>query len=102
MPDKGWKAFERRVANAMGGRRIPVTGERGGADVVGGGPFVYQCKLRRGIPTYLAEWLAGIRGAAARAGNDTIGVVIWKAPRKRDEDAVVILRYKDWQDLHGE
>ena len=30
MPDKSWKAFERRIAKRVGGRRIPVTGERDG------------------------------------------------------------------------
>ena len=31
MPDKSWKAFERRVAGRVGGKRIPVTGERDGS-----------------------------------------------------------------------
>ena len=52
--DKSWKKFERRVAKRMGGRRIPVTGERAGVDVA------------------------------------------------RDDDAVVVLRLKDWQALHGD
>ena len=34
MADKSWKAFERRLARRVGGRRIPVTGERAGADVI--------------------------------------------------------------------
>ena len=58
--DKSWKAFERRVAKRVGGKRIPVTGERDGADV-DAGPFVYQCKLRRGLPSYLRDWLRGGR-----------------------------------------
>ena len=33
MADKAWKAFERRIAERVGGKRIPVTGERDGADV---------------------------------------------------------------------
>ena len=98
MPDKSWKAFERRLAARVGGRRIPVTGERDGADVIA--PlFCYQAKLRKGVPGYLRDWLAGIVAAGQRAGS--IGVVVWKAPRARDDDAVVILRLKDWQDLHG-
>ena len=47
--DKSWKKSERRVAKRMGGRRIPVTGERAGVDVA------------------------------------------------RDDDAVVVLRLKDWR-----
>ena len=99
MSDTSWKAFERRVAKRVGGRRIPVTGERDGADVIGG-PFVYQAKLRRGMPSYLRTWLQGITDAGERSGGAT-GVVVWKAPGGRDDDAVVLLRLKDWQDWHG-
>ena len=87
------------IAEGMGGRRIPVTGERDGADVVGGGPFVYQCKLRKGVPDYLRAWLDGIVAAGKRQG--ATGIVVWKAPHARDDDAVVVLRLKDWQDWHG-
>ena len=97
--DRSWKAFERRLAHRMGGRRIPVTGERDGADVVDGSSFVYQCKLRRGLPSYLREWLRGIVAAGERTG--ATGIVIWKAPRALDDDALVILRLADWQALHG-
>ena len=99
MADKSWQAFERRIAKRIGGKRIPVTGERDGADVVGGGPFVYQAKLRRGLPSYLCEWLRGITAAGERV--NAIGCVVWKAPHKPDDDALVILRLKDWQELHG-
>ena len=98
MMDRAWKAFERRVAKRVGGKRIPVTGERDGADV-DAGPFVYQCKLRRGLPSYLRDWLRGIVEAGDRCGST--GVVVWKAPGARDDDAVVLLRLADWADWHG-
>ena len=110
MSDKSWKAFERRIAKRMGGRRIPVTGERDGADIVAG-PFVYQAKLRKGVPDYLKWWLRGIVSAALRrpcympdASSSCpghIGVVVWKAPGDRDDNAMVVLRFKDWEALHG-
>ena len=99
MADKSWKAFERRIAKRVGGKRIPATGERDGADVVAG-PFCYQAKLRRGLPSYLRDWLRGIVAAGERSG--TTGVVIWKSPGARDDDAVVLLRLRDWEDLHGD
>ena len=98
MADRSWKAFERRIAKRVGGRRIPVTGERDGADV-DAGQFVYQAKLRRGLPSYLRDWLRGIVAAGER--KDAMDVVIWKAPRALDDEAVVILRLQDWQNLHG-
>ena len=41
----------------------------------------------------------GSTNALSRSG--TTGVVVWKAPRALDDDAVVVLRLKDWQALHG-
>ena len=96
--DKSWKKFERRLAKRVGGRRLPNTGEKDGVDVVAL-PFVYQAKLRKGVPQYLREWLRGIVAAGERSG--ATGVVVWKAPGARDDDALVVLRLADWQDWHG-
>lgn len=100
MSDKGWKAAERRIARKLGGRRIPVTGEREGIDV-DAGPFVYQLKVRRGMPKYLSDWLEGIRRQAGN-GEARTGVVIWKSPRAHDDGAVVLLSLADWIALHGD
>ena len=91
--------IEPRTAARVGGKRLACTGEKDGVDV-DGGPFVYQCKLRRGMPSYLRDWLRGIVAAGERSGGAT-GVVVWKAPNARDDDAVVVLRLKDWQAWHG-
>ena len=97
--DKAWKKFERAIAKAVGGRRIPVTGiDRAGSDV-DGGPFQFQCKLGRRMPGYLRGWLDGIAATAKRKGST--GVLIWKQPGERVNDSVVILRLADWLDWHG-
>ena len=97
--DKSWKAFERAVAKAVGGRRVPVTGiDRDGADV-DGGPFQYQVKLGRRKPAYLTEWLTGIVSSASRKG--ATGIVIWKQPGERIDDSLVVMRLRDWADWHG-
>jgi hypothetical protein len=96
-----WKAFERRCAVRLGGRRRPVTGlDRGDGDVFTP-MFEVQCKLRAGHPAYLVRWLAEVcRTAAAR---DRIGVVVWKEPGKGRDDgeALVVMRFRDFVDLHG-
>jgi hypothetical protein len=99
MSDKGWKAFERRLARDVGVERIPVTGERHGADFEDA-MFCYQAKLRRIVPSWLDAWLAGIRGNAAPKGK--IGVLLLKRPRMRDDETLVVLSWRDWIDLHGE
>ena len=53
-------------------------------------------------PTNFGKRLKGdwpSASAGERAG--ATGVVVWKSPRTLDDDAVVVLRLKDWQDLHG-
>ena len=98
MADRGWKQFERRIARDHGTERTPVTGERDGADFVTP-VFEAQCKLRRVLPTWLFAWLAGITARARHNGRT--GILILKRPRMRDADALVVLRYGDWVELHG-
>ncbi len=94
-----WKSFERRCAARLSMRRRPVTGiDRGDGDAFNT-MFEAQCKLRQGQPGYLREWLRGIVATATERGR--IGIVIWKEPGKKDDDALVVLRLRDWADLHG-
>jgi len=86
------------MARDVGSERIPVTGERAGADFEDG-VAVYQLKVRKTIPSWLWDWLTGIQGAGLRKRK--AGVLVLKRPRERDEDAVVILSWRDWVDLHG-
>lgn len=98
MADRGWKQFERRMCKDMGTNRIPVTGEREGADGATS-LFAFQFKLRRSLPGWLFTWLAGIVANAERSGK--VGVLVLKTPRLRDAESLVVLRWKDWVDLHG-
>jgi hypothetical protein len=82
----------------MGTERIPVTGERAGADAATS-MFCFQFKLRRSFPGWLWEWLSGIRSSAAPSGR--VGVLVLKKPRQKDAEALVVLSWKDWCDLHG-
>lgn len=94
-----WKNWERRIAEDVGGRRIPVTGiDRADRDVEGG-MFWYQAKLRRSLPAWIFDWLGGICGACP---DGKVGVLVLRTPRMKDDDALVVLKWKDWRDLHGE
>lgn len=98
MGDTSWKAFERRQCRDMGVERIPCTGERAGADGATA-LFAFQFKLRRSLPLWLWTWLGGIVAHAESRGK--VGVLVLKRPRQRDTDALVVLRWQDWLDLHG-
>lgn len=97
MADRSWKAFERRLCRDVGTTRIPVTGERHGADGRTN-LFAFQFKLRRSLPAWIFAWLDGICGAA----GDKTGVLVLKRPRMKDADALVVLRWRDWVALHGD
>ncbi len=99
MADRGWKAYERRSCRDMGVERQAVTGERHGADNQPHERFCFQFKLRRALPRWAWDWLAGIVATAQRDGK--IGVLVVKRPRQQDTDALVILRWDDWVALHG-
>ncbi|HWP38985.1 MAG TPA: hypothetical protein VNL18_15670 [Gemmatimonadales bacterium] len=97
MADRSWKSYERRCAKLLGTRRIPVTGERHGADAET--PlFAIQFKHRQAFPGYVARWLDGIRAAAAPRGK--IGLVVMQRPQHRDLDSLVVLSLRDWIALH--
>lgn len=97
--DRGWKQFERRASRDMGCERQAVTGERHGADNAPHPMFCFQFKLRRCLPAWLFSWLDGIVATAARDGK--VGVLVLKRPRMEDGDGLVIVRWRDWVDLHG-
>jgi hypothetical protein len=98
MADKAWKRSERVMAKDVGCQRIPVTGERHGADFRTA-LFAYQLKVRRVIPQWLFTWLSGICTTAA---PNRVGVLVLNRPQQPRRDAIVILRWSDWVDLHGD
>lgn len=104
MSNPAWKKFERRIARRLGTQRIPVTGERNGADALTP-MFAYQFKKRgKSSPPSqaLLEWLDGICDAADRAGGGRVGVVVWqRAHGCLDGEALVVLKLSDWEALHG-
>jgi len=99
MTNASWKAAERAHARDVGTQRIPVTGERDGADFTSG-LFGYQLKVRKVIPKYLFDWLDGVRRVSER--RHQIGVLVLNRPRRPRRDALVVVRWSDWIDLHGE
>lgn len=86
------------MARDVGTERIPVTGERNGADFISG-PFCYQLKKRRALPVWMFRWLSGI---CQTAGKDRVGVLVLSRPYHDRADALVCVRWADWVALHGE
>ena len=98
MSNKHWKNVERRHARRLGSERIPVTGERDGADFQT--PLLsVQVKYGRRRPGYLKSWLDGIRATAAK--SQRTGIVIWTVKRERSGEALVVMTQADFEALHG-
>ncbi len=100
MPERRWKRFERALARDVGTERIPVTGERDGADFETG-LFVYSAKQREGqFPRTIASWLDRVVAKARRRTPAKVGVLVVQRPRHRRSDALVVLTWTDWRELH--
>jgi hypothetical protein len=98
MKARSWKAAETRFARDVGRERKPCDGTREGADFEDP-MFCYQLKVRRRLPAWLWSWLRGVQGTAA--ASDRMGVLVLKQPRQEDAEALVVLSWRDWRDLHG-
>lgn len=98
MKNRSWKAAETRFARDVGNERKPCDGTRDGADFEDG-LACYQLKVRKSIPGWLWGWLDGIQGHAL--GKGKAGVLVLKKPRQQDSEAVVVLSWQAWVDLHG-
>lgn len=94
MANATWKQHERRVAQALGGRRIGPTGRQG--PDVDAGWLVAECKHRAALPAWIATALARVRG---QAGPQRLGVVV--AHERGARDSWVIVSLADWRDWFG-
>jgi hypothetical protein len=95
--DKVWKAAERAVARLLGGRRTPLSGAAGGADVDAGWCSV-EVKSRKRLPQWLTGALIQAR-RAARPGQLAV-VVLHELGRQHRED-LVVLTLSDFVDWFG-
>jgi hypothetical protein len=60
--------------------------------------FHCQLKLRKALPSWLFEWM---RGIVSTTPDGKTGVLILRHPGQRDDEALVIMRFADFVDLHG-
>ncbi len=99
MPDKRWKATERRIAALLGGRRVPVSGRgRGDQPDVAHPWLAIECKDRAALPFWLLDALAQ---AEASATADQLPVAVLHRAGDRHDQALVVLRLADFVDWFG-
>ena len=77
VPEARWKVYERQVARALGGERLPNTGRRG-PDALAG-PWAIEVKTRRSLPRWLLDAIAQAEEGARGTGKMPL-VVLTHAP----------------------
>ena len=95
MTDKNWKRFERRVAKALGGERIPVADRRSPLDVTHP-RFGIECKYRNKLSKFITD---AMQQAVDGTGKDKLPLVALGA--KGDRQILVMLRLDDFIQLIG-
>ena len=75
MADKAWKVCERRVANYVGGERVPITGRiRGSAPDISHPWLSIEVKYRKKLPDWIKD--AFCQARASKTGKNDLPVVI--------------------------
>jgi hypothetical protein len=93
MPDKSWKATERRVAEILGGERVPVNGRiRGSAPDIAHDSLSLEVKSRKSAPAWLTEAMEQAE-ASSRDGRFPVSVI--HVQGKPYADALCVMRLED-------
>lgn len=93
-----WKHAERRVAQLVGGRRVPVNG-RGGQPDVTSSWCAAEVKTRKSLPQWLKD---ALRQARAGARDDQVPVVVLHELGTAYRDGIVCLSLQDFVDWYGD
>ena len=90
---KDWKSCERKVAEILGGVRVPVTGRRRGATPdVEHATLSIEVKSRKTLPAWLLDALEQAR-AASEDGRPPVAVL--HQDRQQYADSLCVLRLED-------
>ncbi|MHA1225214.1 MAG: hypothetical protein ACTSPV_00560 [Candidatus Hodarchaeales archaeon] len=94
MSNPAWKKYERRIAAALGGRRVRA-GELEQEDVEHS-LLSIEVKLLKNLPKGLTN---PYKQAKRNAPKGKIPIVIMKEKKRFDDNALVFLRFKDFKRL---
>jgi hypothetical protein len=95
-----WKQTETKVAAALGGRRVPVTGRnRGDAPDIKHDWLCPEVKHRETIPAWLHDAMAQ---ALAAAAPEQLPIVVLHQSGERHENDYVVIRLGDFVEWFGD
>lgn len=96
MVDKAWKRAERRIAEYIGGERVPITGrQRGSAPDIEHAWLSVECKYRAKLPEWLHD---AMRQADASRKQRQMPIVFLLEKGAKVGDAYAVVRLSDFRD----
>lgn len=100
MSDKRWKATERKIAELLGGERVPVTGrQRGSAPDIQHPFFSIEVKDRQSLP----DWILDAMNQADESNpGDKTPIVVLHQKGMKTEDGLTIVRLGDIMEMYRE
>ena len=98
---KDWKACERRIAELLGGQRIPITGrQRGETPDIEHATLSIEVKSRKSLPAWHLKALN--QAQAASKDGKKMPVVVLHQDHALYAHSLVVLKLKDFADhLNG-
>lgn len=97
MPEKAWKYWERKIADYIGGKRVPVTGRtRGDAPDIEHNWLSPEVKYTSG--TLPKKWYEARAQAEASARARQLPVQIYCEKGMKTGDAFIMMRLSDFKD----
>lgn len=99
MSEKAWKRSERRIAEILGGRRVPVSGrQRGDAPDIRHATLAVEVKSRKKLPAWIVD---ALDQAEASAGAGQTPVAVLHEHGQRYTDSLVLVRLGDLEAKTG-
>lgn len=93
MSEKSWKRTERKVAQLLGGERVPVNGRiRGSAPDIAHETLSLEVKSRRSIPRWIED---ALQQATASSRGGKLPVAVLHQQGKPYADSVCLVRLQD-------
>ena len=93
---RDWKQAERRIADILGGQRVPVSGRaRGDRPDIKHPTLSVEVKSRKALPAWIEN---AMQQAEAASKNGELPVAVLHQDGKRYTDALVVIRLEDFAD----
>jgi hypothetical protein len=93
---KDWKRAERRIADILGGQRVPASERsRGDTPDIEHNTLSVEVKSRKCLPAWIEN---AMQQTEAASKNGELPVAVLHQDGKRYTDALVVIRLKDFAD----